>query len=135
MEFAYEVNLGDVAHIVGRKRSTSSPRGDDPLAIDERNNADNLMLLCSEHHHKIADKRQLVPDFPRDRLRRMKREHEEHILGITELGDERGGVVVRMVGQIRKTSSLISNDAVSVTPPASPGARRRFRSLYVRDLS
>jgi len=30
---------------------------------------------------------------------------------------------------------LNASDVTGVTPPASPGARRRFRSLYVRDLS
>lgn len=44
--------IGEVAHIVGETRAAA--RGDSPLSVRERNEAENLLLLCREHH-KIVD--------------------------------------------------------------------------------
>ncbi|MFC2707147.1 MAG: HNH endonuclease, partial [Neisseria sp.] len=45
--------VGEIAHIVGSKQS--APRGESDLTQQERDDVDNLMLLCQEHHKEIDD--------------------------------------------------------------------------------
>src|SRR5437764_6511563 len=48
------VVTGEMAHIVAASRQ--GPRGRAVMDEDERNSAENLILLC-ERHHKIVDRR------------------------------------------------------------------------------
>ena len=43
--------VGEVAHIVGEKPDAA--RGDSPLSEEQRNQPDNLMLLCPTHHTQV----------------------------------------------------------------------------------
>lgn len=45
--------LGEMAHIVAE--SPDGPRGQSPLTPTERNNYENLLLLCNVHHQLIDD--------------------------------------------------------------------------------
>lgn len=45
--------VGEVAHIVGER--TNAARGKSSLPIKDRDDPDNLMLLCREHHKIIDD--------------------------------------------------------------------------------
>lgn len=45
--------IGEVAHIVGEKKDAA--RGLSSLSLDDRNDPDNLILLCREHHKIIDD--------------------------------------------------------------------------------
>lgn len=51
------VPVGENAHIVGQSDGKKSPRGDDPLPHEERDQAENLVLLCREQHKTIDRKR------------------------------------------------------------------------------
>lgn len=106
---SFELNLADRAHIVGATDAPGSPRGDDPLALDERNAAENLMLLCRAHH-RLIDQR--IDEHPVSELRRMKREHETRIRLLTGLQDDAATVVVRAVGGIRGAPVEVPRDAV-----------------------
>jgi hypothetical protein len=68
------VVLGEMAHIVAE--SPGGPRGDSPLTPQERNRAENLILLCNNHH-------QLVDSQPKtytvERLLEMKADHERWV--------------------------------------------------------
>lgn len=66
-----EVILGEMAHIVGE--SPDGPRGESPLSLNERNRADNLILLCNIHHQLIDSQPQT---YTVERLLQMKRDHE-----------------------------------------------------------
>ncbi|HEX6394683.1 MAG TPA: HNH endonuclease [Acidimicrobiales bacterium] len=44
--------VGNECHIVSRK--PDGPRGDNPLPLDQRDEYDNLILLCADHH-KVID--------------------------------------------------------------------------------
>jgi hypothetical protein len=44
---------GEIVHIVGEK--PTSPRGNHPMPLRERNMPLNLMLLCQRHHKKVDD--------------------------------------------------------------------------------
>lgn len=67
-------SLGEIAHIVGD--SANGPRGTSPLTSRERNQYENLILLCNYHH-------QLIDSHPAtwtvSRLEAMKRAHEEWV--------------------------------------------------------
>ena len=62
--------IGEVAHIVGEQ--VGAARGKSDLSLDERNDPDNLMLLCREHHKIIDDD---VGTYSVEYLERKKREH------------------------------------------------------------
>lgn len=63
-------HIGEIAHIVGRK--VNAPRGNSNLSIQERNNVNNLMLLCPTHH-SIIDK--YPEEYPIEKLHNIKRDH------------------------------------------------------------
>ncbi|WP_198388156.1 HNH endonuclease [Burkholderia ubonensis] len=65
---------GEVAHIVGEREDAA--RGRSALSVEERNDPDNLMLLCREHHKIIDD---APTEYTVDHLHRKKREHLEWI--------------------------------------------------------
>ena len=75
-----DANFSNVAHIVAV--SQDGPRGDHPLPLAERNNIDNLMLVCRKHH-TLIDCPEYVAEYPVDRLQEMKRAHEMRILRLT----------------------------------------------------
>jgi hypothetical protein len=67
--------VGEVAHIVGE--SSGAARGKSSLSIEERNDPDNLMLLCREHHKIIDDDPGM---YTVEVLDEKKREHIEWIV-------------------------------------------------------
>src|SRR5689334_13824016 len=66
------VAIGQLAHIVGWTDADGSPRGRDELDLAERNEADNLMLLCHDQH-KVIDAQSLWELYTADELRTIKR--------------------------------------------------------------
>jgi hypothetical protein len=73
--------LGEQAHIIAR--SEDGPRGESDLSRDERDTYKNLILLCS-HHHTLIDK--TSEKYPVEKLRTMKREHEEWVSRQLKIG-------------------------------------------------
>lgn len=63
--------LGDECHIVAHQ--STGPRGDSPLSLRERDNYENLILLCKVHH-KLTDDQPNT--FTVERLKDRKRRHE-----------------------------------------------------------
>lgn len=94
------LNLGELAHNVGRKRSAGSPRGLDKLPIAQRNLAENLLLLCQRHHNVIDDK-VTRGEFTVEELRRTKSRHEDRIRNLTGLVENDQTVIMRAIGDIR----------------------------------
>ena len=103
----YELNLAEAAHIVGR--SVAGPRGKSTLPASERNNVDNLMLLCLEHHTMI-DKAKLQGNFPVEELHAMKAKHESRIRELTEMAEDQQTVILRMVGVVRGAPTGLSKE-------------------------
>ncbi|MFJ9155151.1 HNH endonuclease [Streptomyces sp. NPDC102270] len=93
------VNLGELAHIVGRSTGAQSPRGGHPLDLARRDDADNLMLLCASDHGEIDAPGGLAA-FTVEKLRRLKQVHEDRIRHLTSLGPDRATTVLRVVGRI-----------------------------------
>ena len=115
---------GEMAHNVGRSTSARSPRGDHPLPVDQRNLADNLLLLCPDHH-SLIDSMLGRDEFPVARLRAIKEAHEDRIRRLTEINDDEQTVVVRLIGDIRGTAPAAGAETVRLTV-ATDGRYPRF---------
>lgn len=61
--------LGEIAHIVGEKESAARGRA---ACTGSRNDPENLILLCREHHKIVDDHESL---YPADRLRKLRADH------------------------------------------------------------
>lgn len=66
--------VGDECHIIAR--SSSGPRGDSTLKKDQRNNYNNLILLCKVHHKLIDDQEN---KYTVSKLKKMKVNHEKWV--------------------------------------------------------
>ena len=73
--------LGEIAHIAAK--SLDGPRGRNPLPVDERDDYDNLILLCPTHH-KIVDDNE--DDWPIELLKQLKEDHERWVANQLEVG-------------------------------------------------
>ena len=76
-------NVGEAAHIAGENDGKGNRRGsaryDPNMSIEERNHYDNLIYLCATCHTTIDAIPQGEVDYPVDRLRRIKAEHEAKV--------------------------------------------------------
>ncbi|MBF0526590.1 MAG: hypothetical protein HQK56_16020 [Deltaproteobacteria bacterium] len=66
--------IGEMAHIVAR--SNNGPRGESDLTLDERDQYDNLILLCPIDHAKIDTS---PHEWSVEKLRTVKMEHEKWV--------------------------------------------------------
>ncbi|MDF1595740.1 MAG: SAVED domain-containing protein [Acidimicrobiia bacterium] len=92
------VLLGEVAHNVAA--SAAGPRGDHQIPGDQRNAADNLLLLCGLHHPD-ADKRAQLDLLTVEQISTLKEEHERRVFEATETVGRRRTVLLRMQGHVR----------------------------------
>lgn len=76
-----EFNIAYIAHIIAD--TPNGPRGDAVLSEKLKDNIENLMLMCDEHH-RLIDHEDLE-GHPVERLQAMKREHETRIELLTSL--------------------------------------------------
>jgi len=82
LTFGADGNFGEMAHI--HAVSAGGPRHKVGMTPEEKNNIENLMLLCEEHHHMIDSN----PDEYGDSfLVAQKRRHEQRIRSVTDIGD------------------------------------------------
>lgn len=66
--------IGDEAHIVAKKND--GPRGQSDLTTEQRDNYDNLILLCRKHHKIIDDQYNF---YSVSMLKQIKTDHEEWV--------------------------------------------------------
>ncbi|WP_394347256.1 SAVED domain-containing protein [Sphingobacterium yanglingense] len=109
LDLNYDISIGEMAHIVGWSKAKKSPRGDAPLALNQRNTVDNLILLCADDH-KIVDTKSLLEEFTLNRLMQHKLDHESRIHHLTELQVDSESIVLRMLGGIRGVSVEVSKE-------------------------
>lgn len=91
-----EGNYGEKAHI--EAVSENGPRYRELMPDEELNSADNLMLACAGCHKHIDEN---VDMYPVDILKKMKREHEERILKVTEIDDTQKTLMVSYFADIK----------------------------------
>ncbi len=70
-------NVEELAHIIGQ--SEDGPRGDDDLPLEERDDYENIILLCPTCHTKV-DKFPHI--YPVATVRNWKQTHEERIVAL-----------------------------------------------------
>jgi len=116
--FGDVVPVGENAHIVGKSTEPGSPRGDAPLAESERDNPENLVLLCREQH-KIVDKKILLPLFSVKELTQIKERHEARIYHLTELDGTRETAVIRFLAKVRGSVVSINRSEAAKATVAS----------------
>lgn len=108
-----EVTFGELAHIVGQQASERSPRGlDEELDADDRDDPDNLMLVCEDEHREL-DKVATRDLFSVATLRGHKRRHEERIRHLTSFTENQSTVVLRMIGRLRGSAVEVDRDAAA----------------------
>ena len=100
-----KVNTSNIAHIIAA--SKNGPRGDKDLSPKLAGDITNLMLLCKEHHTDIIDKAQ-VDIYTVDKLRLMKKEHEDRILTVTSIIPEAKSKIVKYCSSIGERAIHIS---------------------------
>jgi hypothetical protein len=71
-----------LAHIIAG--SPQGPRGNDPLPVTERDDYDNIVLLCS-NCHDIVDKMKLSETYDAELMRAWKHEQERRIHDAVEV--------------------------------------------------
>ena len=91
---------GEIAHIVAE--SPDGPRGYDSLPQDQRDDHNNLMLVCPKHHKIIDDKPQY---YTVERLRQFKEDHESQAkASATDVGLGEMGASCQSPKQLRETT-------------------------------
>jgi hypothetical protein len=103
----HDIFLADIAHIVAI--SKDGPRGNDKLPLNQRNNIENLMLLCLEHH-RIVDNKELVAKYPKDALVDHKKQHEDRIQKLSNIKPGDLTKIIRLQGKIRADHIAISKE-------------------------
>jgi SMODS-associated and fused to various effectors sensor domain len=98
-----DMTLGELAHIVGAQDTEGSPRGKEVMSDDDRSKAENLLLICADHHDEI-DRRGSLDTMTIERLRQIKRAHEEWVAKVTGLDRDRSTAVLRLIGNLRGKS-------------------------------
>ena len=71
--------VGEICHIKGKKPNAA--RYDPAQTRVERNDYDNLILLCALHHKVVDDDEE---SYPVERLRKMKVDHEAGATPVTD---------------------------------------------------
>lgn len=93
--FGVEGNFGEFAHI--HAVSAGGPRHKIGMTAEEKNNIENLMLLCSEHHHMIDTH----PEEFKDRYLLIKKQrHEQRIRAVTEISEAQSCRIVSYFSNI-----------------------------------
>lgn len=109
-----EINRAFVAHIVAA--SPDGPRGDAILSAQLADDIDNVMLMCHDHHRLID--REQVAEHPVERLREMKKKHEDRIRMVTEIDAAKVSVpVVYGVNIGKETVSIPRRELAQVMLP------------------
>lgn len=93
--FGVEANFGEMAHI--HAVSENGPRNKREMTPEEKNNIENLMLLCSEHHHMIDTKPE---EFKDGLLKLKKKKHEDRVRRVTDIPEEQSCRIVSYFSNI-----------------------------------
>lgn len=100
--------IGEVAHVAAE--SEAGPRGASAVKVADRNEADNLILLCPNDHRGADKKRLSDPQYTEVYLLDLKARHESVVEHATSLRDARRTAVLRLVGGIRGAAGNVSRE-------------------------
>lgn len=102
--YGHDGNFGEMAHI--HAVSDGGPRHKYGMTEDEKNNIDNLMLLCAEHHHMIDT---YPEDFGEGLLLKKKKAHEDRIRQVTGIPSEQSCRTVTYFSNIDNQAEFSSD--------------------------
>ncbi len=104
--YLHSVLVGELAHNVGATATEGSPRG---LAEDiaDRESEENLLLLCHACH-RLIDNDNHAPYFTTERLRALKKKHEDRVRVAATSGGMRRTAALRVGGLVRGATALAS---------------------------
>lgn len=127
-------NNAFVAHIVAS--SSNGPRGDKVLSPQLSDRLENLMLMCADHHKLIDESNTGPRDYPVERLKEMKRTHEEKIEKICNLFNVPKTEVVCFASPIKGVTAVNIDyglAAKAVLPNKQPNSSYGI-NLYVKSV-
>ncbi len=101
-----ETNFSNIAHIVGF--NVDGPRGQSELPQDQRNNYENLILVCIKCH-TLIDSKVNESSYPVELLQKFKDEHESDVARAIEL------VKARQKTQLVRCHANVLNEQVQIT--------------------
>lgn len=104
LTFGLDGNFGEMAHI--HAVSEGGPRHKYGMSNEEKNNIDNLMLLCEEHHHLIDTNPE---DFSEGLLVQKKVSHEKRIREVTSIPSEQTCRIVTYFSNINNQAEFSSD--------------------------
>ncbi len=104
--YLHSVLAGELAHNVGATPTKGSPRGLAENIID-REAEENLLLLCHACHRLIDDEDH-VAYFTPERLRALKKKHEDRIRVAATSGGMRRSAALRVGGLVRGATAIAS---------------------------
>jgi len=105
-----EFNTAYIAHIIADQ--PDGPRGDTKLSKKLKNDISNLMLMCDEHH-RLIDKED-VQGHPVERLREMKRKHENRIEILTSICEDKQSHILLYGANVGRQNAPLSYEKASV---------------------
>ncbi len=97
-------NLAEAAHIIGF--SENGPRPERDIPDEYINDITNLMLLCRLCHTPIVDANE--EEYTVERLRKMKRAHEEQVELVTAIGRERSSHILLYGANVGDHNPMVS---------------------------
>lgn len=101
--FGHDANFGEMAHI--HAVNENGPRHKYGMSKEEKNNIDNLMLLCAEHHHMIDTHPE---DFAEGLLIKKKKAHEDRIRYVTGIPSEQSCRIITYFSNIDNQAEFSS---------------------------
>jgi hypothetical protein len=127
---------GELAHIVGQRNTPGSPRGQvEAMSDEDRDRAENLVLVCAGEHQEI-DRAGVLDVLTIEKLRKIKNDHEDWVRRVTGLDRNRGTVVLRMIGKVRgnevELTKPTASDAILRCDDRFPDFPLSFRSTSSR---
>jgi hypothetical protein len=125
------VPIGELAHNVGW--SEDSPRGESDIDVGQREAAENLLLVC-RNCHKPLDDGGVVGRYTVDELVKRKRQHEERIRFLSEIGADRAAYIVRVVGHVRGVPPELSRNTVLSAATAAGIYPKRLNGSHWEDV-
>ena len=111
-------NIAHIAHIISWK--STGPRGNPVDSPRLAKDISNLMLTCPIHNNLIDDSK-YEQEYPVERLRKMKKDHEDRVFRLSGLGQEYSLRVVELVSKIQdQVPAIDPNDEMVALLPFYP---------------
>jgi hypothetical protein len=113
--------IGKICHIIAH--SDDGPRGDPDFPVEDRDNPDNLILLCGTHHDCIDVHENT---YTSEDIRQWKVDHERWVEDT--LSDAVAALTFKELEQV--TDTLLANPPLQDDPDLSPPARPIEKMQY-----